>query len=187
MDSVAELLANFPGPVTLQPSRWKWIGIFAAAAVLVGGGIAQNLSDGSTGILAWLPLAVLGLLMLASAFVIFIAGLRLSLDDEGFTLRVGYRSERWRWSDVGDFAIAEYLHNMPGGSMRKRIGFNDKRLGKTASQRVGEQLSSALTGRDCALPDGYGSTAFSLPMDDLVRLLSQWQQRALAAQTGARH
>ena len=187
MDRVAELLANFPGHVTLQPSRWKWIGILAASAVLVGGGIAQNLSAGSTGILAWLPVAVFGMLMLGAAVVIFIAGLRLSLDDEGFTLRAGYRSERWRWSDVGDFAIAEYLHNMPGAFMRNRIGFNDKRLSKTASQRVGEQLSTALTGRDCALPDGYGSTAFGLPMEDLVRLLSQWQQRALAAQTGARH
>jgi hypothetical protein len=187
MDRVAELLANFPGPVTLQPSRWKWIGILAASAVLFGGGIAQNLSAASTGILAWLPVAVFGMLMLGAAVVIFIVGLRLSLDDEGFTLRVGYRSQRWRWSDVGDFAIAEYLHNMPGAFMRKRIGFNDKRLSKTAAQRVGEQFSTALTGRDCALPDGYYSTAFGLPMEDLVRLLSQWQQRALAAQTGARH
>src|SRR5215831_10511698 len=103
MDRVADLLAQFPGPVTLRPSRWKWIGILAVAAVLVGGGIAQNLSAGSTDILAWLPVAVFGVLIVGAAVAIFVARLCLVLDDEGFTLRLAHRSERWRWSDVGDF------------------------------------------------------------------------------------
>ncbi len=36
-----------------------------------------------------------------------------------------------------------------------------------------------MTGRDFALTDAYGSSAFGLPMEDLARLMSQWQERAV--------
>jgi hypothetical protein len=90
------------------------------------------------------------------------------------------QSERWRWDDVGDFEVVEYAATMQGASLRKQVGFNDKRLNKATSRALGEGLTKALTGRDCYLPDPYGSSSYGLPMEDLVRLMSQWQERALA-------
>jgi len=172
MDRVAELLAQFPGPVTLKPSLRKWIGFLAAAGLFIAGGIAQTVSSSSSGILDWLSVGVLGAMFVGATFAIFFGRLRLVLDREGFTIRVARRSERWLWTDVGDFAVADYLHGAPGANLRKRVGFNDTRINKSTSQRVGEQVSALLTGRDCALPEGYGATSFGLPMEDLVRLLS---------------
>ena len=57
----------------------------------------------------------------------------------------------------GPVGSAEYLYGMPGASMRKRIGFNDKRRDKPAAWRVSEPFSAAVTGRDCALPDADGN------------------------------
>src|SRR5271166_4690055 len=49
-------------------------------------------------------------------------------------------------------------------------------------QRIGERISSAVTGCDCTLPDAYGSSSYGLSMEDLARLLSQWQERAFSRQ-----
>jgi hypothetical protein len=184
MDRVSNLLAQFPGPLVLRPSKWKWLGLLAAGAVFTGYGIAENVNSRSTGILSWIGVAFFGVLTVGAAIAIFLGGFRMTLDGDGFTLRVARRSERWRWIDVGDFAVAEYLRGVPGASLRKRVGFNDKRPDKEMSQRVGERISSVVTGRDCALPDAYGSTAFGLPMEDLARLMQRWQERALAVHRG---
>jgi hypothetical protein len=180
MDRVSNLLAQFPGPLILRPSKWKWLGFLAVAGLFTASGIVQNVESGSAGILSWVGVAFFGLLTVCAAIAIFIADFSMLLDGDGFTLRVARRSERWRWIDVGDFAVVQYLPGMQGAGLRKRVGFNDKRLDKGTSQRVGERLSIVLTGRECALPDAYGSSAFGLPMEDLARLMSQWQERAIA-------
>lgn len=180
MDRISNLLAQFPGPLRLAVSRRKWLGLFAAGAVFTGYGIAQNIASGSIGILNWIGVVFFGVLTVAGAVAVFLGGFEMTLDAEGFTLRVARRSERWRWTEVGDFAVVEYLAGTPGASLRKRVGFNDKRPDRGTSQRVGERISSVLTGRECALPDVNFSTAFGLPMEDLARLMSQWQERAMA-------
>ena len=110
--------------------------------------------------------------------MIFCANFELTLDRDGFSWRGGRLSERWQWIDVGDFAITEYAPGVPGASLRKRVGFNDKRADKGMSQRVGERMSATVTGRDCSVPDTGGSSSFGLPMEDLLRLMSQWQEQA---------
>ena len=38
-DNTAEMLARFPGPVRLYPSRKKWLLVFAGGAAFTAGGI----------------------------------------------------------------------------------------------------------------------------------------------------
>jgi hypothetical protein len=180
MDRVTTLLAQFPGPVTLAASKWKWWGLLVVGALFTGDGIAENIHSGSTGILDWFGVIFFGMLTAGGAVGVFLGHFEMTLDRDGFTCRVARRSERWRWDDVGDFAVVEYVAGARGASLRKRVGFNDKRPDKGMSQRLGEGISDALTGRDCFLPDPYGSSSFGLPMEDLTRLMSQWQERAHA-------
>lgn len=171
MDRVSTLLEQFPGPVRLRPSRGKWFALLALGAAFTAAGIVKN---------SWIGAAFFGLGTLAAAFVMFIGGFEMTLDGDGFSWRAARLFERWRWVDVGDFAVVEYVAAMPGASLRKRVGFNDRRSDKTRSQRTGELLSDVLTGRDCSIPDNSGFSSFGLPIEDLARLMSQWQERALA-------
>ena len=182
MDRVSELLAQFPGPVTLASSKWKWFALLAVGALFTGDGIAENINSGSAGILDWLGVVFFGVLTAGGGVAIFFRDFKMTLDGDGFTWRLARQSERWLWADVCDFAVVEYAAGMQGASLRKQIGFNDRRLSKGTSQRLGEQLSAAMTGRDCFLPDIFGSSSFGLPMEDLARLMSQWQERALSTQ-----
>ena len=178
MDRTSELLARFPGPIVLRSSKWKWLGLAALAGSFTAGGVGDAMN--SAGISDWIGVAFFGLGAVAFAWMALFANFRMILDEDGFGWRGGRLSERWRWTDVGDFAVVEYAPQMRGASLRKRIGFNDKRSAKSLSQTMGEGITSAMTGRDCFIFDAYGFSSFSLPMEDLARLLSQWQQRAMA-------
>jgi hypothetical protein len=183
MDRVSDLLAQFPGPLTLRPSRWKWLMLLAVGGAFAGAGLADNINSGSAHAWSWLGVAFFGALTVGAAIAIFVADLRITLDADGFVLRVGKRSERWHWIDVADIAVAAYAPGMRGATLRRRIGFNDVRPAKGKSQIVGELVSRAVTGRDCALPDAYGASSYGLPMEDLARLMSQWRERAIAEQS----
>jgi hypothetical protein len=180
MDRVAALLARFPGPLVLRPSKGKWFALLAAAGLFTAAGFVENINAGSTGFLDWIGVAFFGLCTVGFAFMIFFARLEMTLDGDGFGWRAARLSERWRWIDVGDFAVVDYSAGMPGAALRKRVGFNDKRPDKKVSQTVGELFSTAMTGRDCAVPDTSGFSSFGLPMEDLVRLMAAWQERAIA-------
>jgi hypothetical protein len=179
MDRVSRLLAQFPGPVGLRPSKRKWFMIMGATGLLTIGAAGQSIASGSISILDWIGVAFFGVCTAGFAYMILFANFELTLDGDGFSWRGGRLSERWRWAEAGDFAVVEYLADAPGASLRKRVGFNDKRSHKTESQRIGELLSSATTRRDCSVPDFSGSSSFGLPMEDLTRLMSQWQARAI--------
>jgi hypothetical protein len=187
MDRVATLLAQFPKPVILAASKWKWLGFSAVSAAFAGGGMADNINSRSTSIVDWFGVAFFGLGAVGCVYIAFLANAKMRLDEDGFGWHVGRLRERWRWTDVGDFAVVEYLPRAPGASLRKRVGFNDRRLTKTASQMLGERLSRAMIERDCFVPDASGSSSFGLPMEDLASLMSQWQERALAMRQGAGH
>jgi hypothetical protein len=180
MDRVDTLLAQFPGPLVLRPSKGKWLLFLAVAALFTIGGLGQAITSGSAGILDWIGVAFFGLCTAGFIYMTFFAGFEMTLDAEGFGWRSGRLSERWRWIDADDFAVVEYAAGTTGATFRKRVGFNDKRPSKTASQTAGEFLTGAMTGRDCAVPDAYGGSTFGLPMEDLARLMTRWRERALA-------
>jgi hypothetical protein len=179
MDRVAKLLAQFPGPLVLRPSKSKWFVLLVATALLTIGLIGQSVSSSTPNISDWIGVAFLSLCTLGFAYMILLANFEMILGENGFSWRGGRLSEQWQWTEVADFAVVEYAAGVPGSSLRKRIGFNDSRHDQTMSQRLGAGISEAMTGRDRFLPDPYGSSSFGLPMEELARLMSQWQERAM--------
>src|SRR5262249_33953773 len=146
-------LAQFPGPLTLRPSKWKWLAILAVAAAFAGDGAAEILNSNSAPITNWIGVAFFGTLAVGAAIAIFVGDMRITLDENGFILRVARRSERWQWVDVADIAVVTYAPFVRDSAWRRRIGFNDKRPVKSTSQTAGELISRTVTTRDCALPD----------------------------------
>ncbi len=189
MDRVAPLLAQFPGPLTLRPSKRKWFVLLAVAGLFTAGGVSEAVISGSGNILDWIGPVFFGLCTIAVVYMIFFADFKMTLDGDGFSWRGGRLFEQWQWTDVADFAVIDYASGAPGAALRKRVGFSDMRLNKSKSQKAGEILSGAMTSRDCVVPDAYGSSSFGLPMTDLARLMSEWQKRAVAlrAAPGGNH
>ena len=184
MDNVAPLLARFPGPVTLRPSRTKSVALLAAGALFTAGGIVEAVRSGN--ISYWIGAAFFGLCTVGFVYVIFVAHFEMTLDGEGFGWRGGRWSEQWRWTDVCDFAVVEYAPGATGAALRKGVGFSDLRENRTRLQKAGELLTDAMTGRDCLMPDAFSSSSFGLPMADLARLMTEWQKRAIALRAAPR-
>jgi len=165
---VAVILASFPGPVTLHPSRRKFV--FALAVCLASSVIAlwllqgDSLSPAGTAKL-WLGLVVFGICALVPAVMLLPGAGRLTLDAEGFEQVSLYVKRRAAWRQVGNFTVRQY-------SLRGRtnyfVGYDDARLSA-------DNMKRHMIGRNAALPDTYG-----LSHDDLASLMTQWRARATA-------
>jgi hypothetical protein len=172
MDPVADMLAQFPGPVSLAFSRWKLLSYVAFFFAFVAFGIHEITASGGHHVLMGWASAILGVVGIPASAVALIPGAsEMMLDQDGFTLRFAYRTSYWAWSEVCDFAvIKDYL--VP---FKKNPAFNRKGGRGTNRSESGELPAW----RDIVLDSTYGLTN-----DDCVRLLSEWQQRALK---NARH
>lgn len=165
---VALILASFPGPATLHPSRRKFVlalaGCLAFAAVAIWLLQEGSLSPAGTA-KVWLGLVVFGVCALVPAVMLLPGAGRLTLDAEGFEQVSLYVKRRVVWRDVGNFTVRPY-------SMRGRtnhcVGYDDARL-RT------DNMNRRMIGRNAALPDAYG-----LSHDQLASLMTQWRARALA-------
>jgi hypothetical protein len=158
------ILARFPGPVTLYPSRlrllvgfvlclgltvfsyylllnaieaWSSEVIWAAASILVIGGLAARLA-----IMLLLPGAT-----------------GLTLDADGFAISGIFRRTRHSWRSVGGFRV----HEPDDERLPPWVAFDT-----TGARRHGAKAAGAL-------PINY-----PLPLEDLAWLMTQWRERALA-------
>jgi hypothetical protein len=161
-DRIVELLGRFPGPVTLYPSRRKWLFVLAGCLVFTAGGYAMILDRASGG---WFVLVVFGLGSVAPAIALLPGAGRLVLDHDGFTSTSLFRSYRVRWQDAGGFDAVR----VPPANIWL-VGYDDVTV---AGRRIAA-INVALTGRNAALSDTYG-----LPADALAYLMAAWRERAL--------
>ena len=153
---VAEILSRFPGPVTLRPSRTRWLLVLAIGLLFAVGGVWM-IQDGK-----W----IFGLVALIAAVAMLPGAGGLILDREGFDVTSLFRRYRIRWQDTADFAAV----SIPPAH-QKMVGYNDL---KRSSSRLAK-MNVAIVGRDAAIPDTYGLSA-----DALAQLMAQWRARALA-------
>jgi hypothetical protein len=165
---VALILASFPGPVTLHPSRRKFVFGLAVclASVVIAIGLLQGDSLSPTGMAkVWLGLVVFGVCALVPAVMLLPGAGRLTLDAEGFEQVSLYLKRRVAWRQVGNFTVRRY-------SLRGRntdfVGYDDARL-------PADNMNRRMIGRNAALPDTY-----DLSHDELASLMTQWRARALA-------
>ena len=155
------ILARFPGPVTLYPSRRKWLLLLLFSAVLAAEGVHMVATAEPHG---WAVLIFFGVGTIVSAVMLVPGAAGLTLDRDGFTLISLFRANRSRWQDVSGFQAITI-------SPKTMVGFDDA----TAKGKALAELSTAIAGRSGALPDTYG-----LAVEELVRLMVQWRERAVA-------
>ena len=159
MHDVDTLLARFPGPLTVHPSRIKLLValvLFAGLTVFSVHLLRDAIEAGSSDIVrASLALVVCGVLAVLSAIQFIPGASGLILDARGFERRRCYRRARWSWREVSGFRIGETDDLEP-------ILFDIAGTAHGAARRG-------------ALPTNY-----RIPARDLVRLLTEWRTRALA-------
>jgi hypothetical protein len=161
VDEGDQILAKFPGPVTLYVSRKKWLLMLAGCVAFTGGSVGSIPTEplwGWGGALFFGAGTILSIVMLLPG-----AGM-LTLDVNGFEVTNLFRRRRSRWVDVMNF-VPEAVPFSP----KKLLGYNDA----NQKGKVMGELNVSLTGRNSALPDNYG-----LALEDLARLLTRWRERA---------
>jgi hypothetical protein len=161
------ILAKFPGPVTLRPSKQKYAGIFLLGLVLAAGLGALSLLDPVGGADLSLYFAV-GFLLFCSAVcmvfpVIALVTIRMTLDAAGLEMRSVRVAQRRHWKDVKGFTTATVGIRIVVYEDSTRRGF------------WGEADRLFLGGPNATLPDTFGFKA-----DELAGLMNAWRERALS-------
>jgi hypothetical protein len=175
---IEELVARFPGPVVLEISKPKWwlmivlgsvmtiAGVFAAAIAF------QAMSAGQSGASVGFVISVFGILFFGLGSLLGVNLIRdgsLQIDDSGFSFRRLFR-ERYRWAEVTNFGVVR--------SSVAGIAFKTSKPGRHILARINAFYAG---GRDGRLLETYG-----LQAEELVLLLSTWQNLATAPQSDHR-
>jgi hypothetical protein len=165
-----EILARFPGPVELRPSRVKWLVMLALFAGFVAGGFLGLQSD------LWPPIAWLLIVFFGAGVVIALVNLvpgsgSLILAGDGFTVRALFRRPcTIRWSDTSRFERGR-------GDLSGFVLYDDVTAGRVHPRLTA--LSLGMSGHTSALPDTYGlRPAF------LSAVMRRWRERAMAVAAG---
>lgn len=169
MDQADTILARFPGPVTLTPGRRKFVAVFAVClgftAFCVYLLMSGRLSEWQDMIMAWLASALFGVASARGLILLLVpSAAGLTLDDIGFTTGGIFRRRRFAWRDVSGFHLQP--SEQPGKD--PTIVYSVRRTGAPSQPRNASTDTRTL-------PDSYGP-----PRDDLVWLMNEWRQQALA-------
>jgi len=176
-DKGAELLAQFPGPVTLYATT-SWL-IFFVVVGLAFSGLGAAVTIGVVGAIADLDpiqipvLIALGLFLLglgaysliALPIAFFRRQIKLSLDHEGFEVRIMPYLQNDLWSTAADFRPRVFFVRL--------VTYRDATL---AGNFIGKINRSSLVGRR-----GF-SNIFGIRTDELADVMNVWRERALSRQ-----
>ena len=153
-------------PLTLFPSRLKWVGVLLGSLAFVALGVFL-LRDATTSEIWDVCTIVLFGLGVVIAFVNLMPGASyLRLDRNGFEMRSLYRTHATAWADVAGFGIM----SIPT-ARKKMVGWNYV-AGRGKPSRL-RKFNLERFGFEAALPDTYG-----MDIADLVELLESIRAQA---------
>jgi hypothetical protein len=155
------ILAQFPWPVTLYPSRKKWLLLLLGGGLFTYGGYSMVSSAEPWG---WSVLIFFAAGMIISIVMLLPGASGVTLDADGFQVTSLYRRHRSRWRNVTSFVPVSIPY-----SRQKLVAFDDATITGGIAQ-----MSVDISGHNAALPDSYG---FSV--DDLAALMTRWRDRAV--------
>jgi hypothetical protein len=161
-DYADDLLQHFPGPLALQRSRAKWIGLLLIFIAFTAGGVWMVASGDWRG---WLGLVFFGLGILISVLNLLPGASALTLDKNGFKASSMFRGHETAWRDASGFT--EFKLGPLGAATM--VVYDDAK----AKGRAVAGANVALSGRNSGLPDTYGLSAA-----ELVTLMTRWRERA---------
>jgi hypothetical protein len=179
MRQMDEILARFPGPVTLYVSRGRMLLRLALCIGLTAVGawfltpddpkIPGYISNRWLAIMMGLTLAVPGIALTIGTVIALLRKRAdsLQLDSQGFGIGSAFRRVRTAWQNVNAFRIQKtYPDGWPGPSANEiwYEVFDADRCGVANATRV--------------LSHGYGEPM--LRDEELVALMNEWRRRALA-------
>ena len=172
-DTCSEILARFPGPVTLYPSRRKWLLLMAGCLLFAVGGIGEAHNGNA---MDWLGVAFFGLGAIVPGLMLLHGAASIRLDSDGFEMTNLFRHARFRWQDASGFE-AQFppvlrAFAIPPPSWNKFVAFDNAKMRNSTSTRV----IALLMKHNAQLGDTYGFSA-----DELAKLMTQWRNLAVAA------
>jgi hypothetical protein len=157
-------LLKFPGPLTIGPPlKGRLLWLFGAACLTM-----LSVGHDTTAILAT---ALFGVVTMMIVFNLLPGSRTLRLDASGFETARWFRTRRFRWSEVSNFAVW-------GSDSGGLVTFKDK------TQRLGifgKMNAALMSGRNNVLPNSFAAP------HELARLMNTWRHSALSAikRTGA--
>jgi hypothetical protein len=158
-----DIIALFPGPVTLRPWRLKWLSLLAVSLLLIFAGCAMVMSRTEGG---WFVLMFGSVGALTATSPLLPGGDALTLHQDGFEIDIMFLKKRTRWRDAGSFETMTRA-TAPGWE----VIYHD-----TGPYPAFLSVSNPDPEiRNSALPDNYGLRA-----RDLARVMESWRARALA-------
>lgn len=162
-EDAADLLARFPGPVVLYPSRDRYTFLMLGCLIfiLLGG---ANVGLGHPA-LGWFLIASSGLGFVLFASTLLPGAYAFKLDRAGFEFTIWFRRGKVRWQDAADFTVV-------AASSTMMVVFNH--AGRKVGPLNGVMERALAKGRNALVPDTYGLRA-----EDLAELLSRWRERAI--------
>jgi hypothetical protein len=169
-DRGAQILAQFPGPVTVRPILTLSVGAFIAAPALIAIACVWGIwhlwpvTNGGTRAM-WFCAAVCGFVSAGAASMLRTNS--MTIDREGFEIVDGLlmKKRRYQWKNVSVFE-RQYL---PRRSYF--VAFDEAGRG----DGIFAAVNHALGFRNSSLLEDYG-----LGEDQLAELLNHWRDRALA-------
>ena len=158
------ILARFPGPVTLTPSRWL---LWFAPPLMAGGTVfsvyllIKAIEAGSSEIIyAGLAVIVFAFFTIRVLIRLLPGHASLTLDPSGFEVHNAYERSAWLWRNVSNFRV-----EVP----------DDDRLPDRVIFDVAGKTPLRGSAGGGSLPEGY-----RLRLADLAALMNAWRERALA-------
>jgi hypothetical protein len=172
-DTCSEILARFPGPVTLYPSRRKWLLLMAGCLLFAVGGIGEAHNGNA---MDWLGVAFFGLGAIVPGLMLLHGAASIRLDSDGFEMTNLFRHARFHWQDASGFE-AQFppvlrASAIPPPSWNKFVAFDNSKMQNPTWARV----SALIMKHNAQLGDTYGFSA-----DELAKLKTQWRNLAVAA------
>ncbi len=158
------LLLQFPGPLTLYPSRSKYILFFAASLCFVALGLSVLVKVDNSAT-SWFCLWFFAACAVVFGIYLLPGSVSLTLDADGFQIRHFYFVRTALWQNVTNLDV----YCVPF-SPTKLVVYIDTQLN---GWRHGRWVITSM-GFNAILPDTYGMSA-----DDLAALMAQWRARVL--------
>jgi hypothetical protein len=158
--SVSDILARFPGPVRLYPSRQKWLLLLVfSGAIAVSAVVMARNGDSS----AWFGALFFGLGAISAALMLCRDAASLMLDADGFVMTNLFIRTRMRWQDTSNFEMSSMR------PMVEYVGFDNI----TNDPKLLRPIRKLLAYHNARLADTYG-----LGAEDLAMLMAKWRDLA---------